>query len=73
MTQEEFSIVEFLKLSPETWVSRREIGRKAVRREVYEQDQHWADTHLAALLAKEVIEQNKAGLYKLKTEDVLSL
>jgi hypothetical protein len=73
MTEEEFAIVEFLKLSPATYFSRREIARKAVRRDVYEQNQHWADTHLAALLAKELIEQNVAGLYKLKTEDILSL
>jgi hypothetical protein len=73
MTEEEFAIVEFLKTSPATYFSRREIARKAVRRDVYDENQHWADTHLAALVARQVIEQNTAGLYKLKTDDVLSL
>ncbi len=73
MTHEESAIVEFLKSSPTGFFSRREIARKAVKRELYDENQHWVDIHLAALVARSVVEQNKEGLYRLKAEDVANL
>jgi len=66
MTYEEQTIVDFLRGSPESYFARREIARKAVKRAVYEENQHWADAPLASLLDKKLIEQNNEGHYRLK-------
>jgi hypothetical protein len=71
MTDEEQLIVTFLNSSPESYFARKEIARKAVRREVYEENQHWADAPLASLLMKGVIEKNDSGQYRTKKDEVL--
>jgi hypothetical protein len=68
MTEAEFTIVNFLQTSPETYFARKEIARRAVRRQLYEENPHWGDAALAGLLLKGVIEQNQSGLYRLKKE-----
>lgn len=65
MTDEEMNIVTFLQGSPESFFTRREIARKAVRRQVFEEKPHWVDSPLAALLARKVIEQNDHGHYRI--------
>lgn len=65
MTEEEFCILSFLQGSPETAYSRKEIARKAVRRSVYEENQHWIDVPLNSLVAKGAVELDN-GLYRLK-------
>ncbi len=65
MMDEENAIVTFLESSPETWFSRKEIARKAVRRRVYEADPNWLNTPLDALLARKIVEQNASGCYKI--------
>ena len=50
MTYEEQLILSFLGGSPEAFFGRREIARKAVKRALYEQNQHWADAPLASLV-----------------------
>jgi hypothetical protein len=72
MNEEEFIILAFLRASPESYFARREIARRAVKRKVYEEDPHWADAALVALLDKKLIEQDQTGLYRLKKEDLLS-
>jgi len=66
MTQEEARILDFLKARPETLFARREIARKAVKRRVFEEDQHWADVPLASLLAQRLIEQDDSGFFKFR-------
>lgn len=70
MTQEELSIVNFLRGSPESYYARREIARKAVKRQEYEQNNHWADVPLSSLHARGVIERNDNGCYRLQKEHV---
>ena len=40
MTQEETSILDYLKSRPESAFAKREIARKAVKRVVYEKNAH---------------------------------
>ncbi len=61
----EFIILDFLRATPDAWYSRREIARRAVRRTEYEENPHWADQALAALVARGVAEANDQGLYRL--------
>ncbi len=64
MTDTELTILNYLLSSPEAWFGRREIARRAVKRSVYEENQHWADAPLAALVANKMVEVNDAGLYR---------
>jgi hypothetical protein len=66
MTEHEFSIVNFLKGSPEAFFARKEIARKAVKRTVYEQNQHWANEPLVSLVARGIVEVNDSGYYRIK-------
>ena len=72
MTSEEYTILTFLKESPDSFFSRKEIARRAVRRQVYEENQHWADAPLASLLLRDCIEEDKTGCYRYKKGDLLS-
>jgi len=71
MTDEEQLVMTFLNSRPETYFARREIARKAVRRQMYEENQHWADAPLASLLLKGMIQQNDSGQYRAKKDEVL--
>jgi hypothetical protein len=66
MTYEEMAIMNFLKGSPEDYVARREIARKALKRTIFEENPHWADASLAALVDQGEVEQNESGHYKIK-------
>ncbi len=71
MTDEEQTILNFLASAPETYFARREIARRAVRRQVFEENQHWADAPLASLSMKGIIEQNDGGQFRLKKDELL--
>ena len=64
-------ILTYLGASPESFFARKEIARRAVRRQVYEENQHWADAPLASLLLKGFLEQNDQGLYRIKKDALL--
>ena len=66
MNYEELAILNFLKGSPDNYVARREIARKALKRTIFEENPHWADAPLAALVDQGEVEQNESGHYKLK-------
>jgi hypothetical protein len=66
MNDEETTILNFLRGSPETWFARREIARRAGRRSLFEENPHWADDSLNALAAQGVVEINDSGHYKFK-------
>src|SRR5262249_16285093 len=63
--------LNYLQSSPETFFARKEIARRAVRRQEFEENPHWADAPLAGLLLKKLIEQNESGLYRLKKSEAL--
>ena len=69
MTQEEISVLNFLKRSPESLFARKEIARKAVKRSAYEENPHWADQALAALVAAHEVEVDDSGLYCIRKSD----
>ena len=66
MTYEELAIINFLKGSPDSYVARREIARKALKRTIFEENPHWADASLASLVDQGEVEQNESGHYKIK-------
>ena len=65
MTYEESAILNFLKGSPDEYLARREIARKALKRTVFEENPHWADAPLASLVDQDLVEQNESGHYKM--------
>ena len=71
MTEAEFTILSFLQSSPESFFARKEIARRAVRRQEYEENPHWADAALAGLVLKDLIEQNQSGQYRFKKSQEL--
>jgi hypothetical protein len=65
MTADEMEIIEFLKLNPECFFARKEIARKAKRRDDYEANPHWTAGPLSSLVALGWVVQNESGHYKL--------
>jgi hypothetical protein len=70
MTYEELAIVNFLKGSPDAFVARREVARKALKRTIFEEDPHWADAPLTALVEQNVLEQDESGHYRIKKQQL---
>ena len=71
MTDAEQTILTYLGASPESFFARKEIARRAVRREAYEENQHWVDAPLASLVQQKLVEQNEQGQYRLAKDDLL--
>jgi hypothetical protein len=65
MTDVEREIIEYLKQNREAYFARKEISRRARRREEYEENPQWAAAPLASLVAQGIVEQNNSGHYKL--------
>lgn len=66
MTYEETAIMTFLGGSPNVYLARREIARKALKRAVFEENPHWADAPLVSLVEQGLVEQNESGHYRIK-------
>ena len=66
MTYEELAIMNFLRGAPESYIARREIARKALKRAVFDENPHWADAPLASLVDQRLVEQNESGHYKIQ-------
>jgi len=66
MTHDEKVIVDFLSGSSETFFSRKEISRHAIKRVVYEANPRWADSPLSSLVGRGIVETNDQGCYRLK-------
>jgi hypothetical protein len=66
MTYEESSIINFLEGSPNEYIGRKEIARKAMGRNAFEEDPRWADAALISLVNQGLVEQNDSGHYKIK-------
>jgi len=58
--------MDFLSAFPDAYSARREIGRRALGRSIYEENPHWIDAPLASLLMQGVIEQNDSAQYRVK-------
>ncbi|MCX6887577.1 MAG: hypothetical protein WCR20_05095 [Verrucomicrobiota bacterium] len=69
MSDAEWQILNYMRGDRERSFSRKEIARKAARREVFTENQHWADAPLAALVATGVIERDLDGMYRLLVEE----
>ena len=69
MTYDEMAIVNFLRGFPDTYVARREIARKALKRKVFEENPHWADAPLASLADQRLVEQDASGHYRIMKPD----
>ncbi|HOC55772.1 MAG TPA: hypothetical protein PKI20_09140 [Verrucomicrobiota bacterium] len=69
MTYEETAIMEFLRGSPDAYVARKEIARKALKRTVFEENPHWVDAPLASLLGRRFVEQDELGHYRIKKHE----
>lgn len=65
MSREEYAVWQFLHDCPDTAFSRREIARRATKRTVFEEDPHWANEALAALVARGVVTVTDDGRYQL--------
>jgi hypothetical protein len=66
MTYEELAIMSFLGGIPDSYVARREIARKALKRTIFEENPHWADAPLSALVDQGAVEQDESGHYRIK-------
>ena len=65
MTYDELAIMNLLKGSPDSYLARREIARKALKRTMFEENPHWADAPLASLIDQRLVEQNESGHYRI--------
>jgi len=68
MTTVEIEIITFLKQCPEAFFARKEISRKARRREEYEEDPNWASAPLHSLVGQGYVVQNDSGHYRLSPD-----
>ncbi|MFM2082485.1 MAG: hypothetical protein RL380_1176 [Verrucomicrobiota bacterium] len=68
----EDDIIEYLKSSPETFFSRKEIAKRAVHRTVYEENPQWCVQPLHALVEKGQVEQGDGGHYRIKSNEYKS-
>jgi hypothetical protein len=66
VTHEERAIMSFLLGCGDTYATRREIARKALKRQVFEENPHWADAALSGLMDRRQLEQNDSGHYRIK-------
>jgi len=69
MTYEELAIITFLRGSPDSYVARREIARKALKRTVFEENPRWADAPLSSLVDHRLVEQDESGHYRIKRSE----
>ncbi len=69
MTYEETAILTLLRSSPNVYLARREIARKALKRAVFEENPHWADVPLVSLVEQGLVEQDESGHYRIKKSE----
>ena len=68
MTYEETAIMTLLRSSPKAYLARREIARKALQRQKFEEDPNWADAPLVSLVYQGLVEQDEGGHYRIKEQ-----
>jgi hypothetical protein len=65
LTEEEGMIIRYLGQRKDDGASGREIARKAGTKELWKENERWADSFIRSLRDKGVIGTNPAGLYIL--------
>ena len=68
MTTVELEIIQYLKQNRDAYFARKEISRRARRKEDYEEDPHWAAAPLNSLVMQGFVVQNQSGHYKLSDD-----
>ena len=58
--------MNFLRSNPDSFIARREVARKALKRAIFEENPHWADAPLSSLVDQDLLEQNESGHYRIK-------
>jgi uncharacterized membrane protein len=66
--EDERLVLEYLAAFPAVFVSASEIARKAAGRRRCDEEPHWAQPVLAALLDKGLVERDDQGHYRLVAE-----
>jgi hypothetical protein len=69
MTTEETEIMQFMTQFPDSAFSRKEISKKAKRREEYEENPNWATGPLKSLVEQGLIEEDQGGYYRLFSDE----
>ncbi len=70
MTYEETAILTLLRVNPKVYFARREIARKALSRQDFEENPHWADAPLTSLVEQGLLEQDESGHYRIKRQPI---
>jgi hypothetical protein len=65
MDADQTAICQFLKQSPEEFISRKEICRRAGGKWRFREDEYWAVPALARLREERIIEADETGHYRL--------
>lgn len=68
MDADQTLICQYLKQSPDDFVSRKEICRRAGGKWRYREDEHWAVPGLRQLVERNVLESNDTGHFRLIKE-----
>lgn len=69
MDADQTAICQFLKQSPEEFVSRKEICRRAGGKWRFREDEHWAVPVLARMREQLIVEADETGHYRLAKEN----
>jgi hypothetical protein len=65
MDADQSAICQFLKQSPEEFVSRKEICRRAGGKWRFREDEYWAIPVLARMREEKIVEADETGHYRL--------
>jgi hypothetical protein len=69
MTGDEQTVIDYLQSWPFTFISWREVSRKADRKQRYLDNPSWALPILLGLANKEIVEKDAMGYFKLLPQD----
>lgn len=65
MDADQTAICQFLKQSPEEFISRKEICRRAGGKWRFREDEYWAVPVLARMREQQIVEADETGHYRL--------
>ncbi|MBI5383493.1 MAG: hypothetical protein HZA90_02260 [Verrucomicrobia bacterium] len=63
-------VLQYLATAPNSFFSQREICRRAADKEKWEKNPRWALPILSRLLDQKLVEQDKAGHYRILRADM---
>lgn len=69
MDADQTAICQFLKQSPEEFISRKEICRRAGGKWRFREDEYWAVPVLARMREQQIVEADETGHYRLVKEN----